>query len=147
MLPRDVPGRWEVLLEEVARGEAEQTLSDGTRRLPGQTLAELRSRLGGDEGELGDPRHGRHRVSLARWRDADPQTRLRVSFIFTPDRPLPADVARRMRIERTLLRAAMPASEAEARTLPELVAEGEAVATAAGRYWAPRPAPSCAPRR
>jgi hypothetical protein len=56
---------------------------------PGRTLADMRAEFGGDEGFVKGPeRSGRYAVSLAPWRDADPErTRLMPSFKWVSDDP------------------------------------------------------------
>jgi hypothetical protein len=117
----NTPGRVELHLRAVSHDEPAATLADG-RLATHWTLSRLRERFGGDQGYLTDPYHrGRHAVHLGRWADANPETRIEIVFRVTPDRPLPLAVRRRVTIDRALLISALPSTEAEARTLDELL--------------------------
>lgn len=60
------------------------TLPSGDVVYRGTSLRTLRERLGGHEGEATDHWGGRHQISLAEWRDADPDTTF-LGISFSPD--------------------------------------------------------------
>jgi hypothetical protein len=74
--------------DELFRRALELALEKGVREL-GRTLADMRAQFGGDEGFVNGPEpQGRFAVSLAPWRDADPdRTRLMPRFRWVPDDP------------------------------------------------------------
>ncbi len=60
----------------------------------GWPLRSLRERFGGEEGEMTDPWGCTHRVSLARWADADPdETCIDIAFIPDEEYTLKRDLA------------------------------------------------------
>jgi hypothetical protein len=74
--------------DEVLRSTVDLIREDHGRD-PGRTLAEMRSEFGGDDGFVTGPQlSGRFAVSLAPWREADPDlTRLMPSFRWVADDP------------------------------------------------------------
>ena len=74
---KDVPGKIIVEIQEVKP----------EFRGMGFTLEKLRKLLGGDEGFVTDPYHGKdHKVSLKAWAGVDPtSTELTIFFNFQPD--------------------------------------------------------------
>lgn len=69
-------GPWAVEVREVNLGDPSARLSmpDGSSATIGISLRQLRERFGGDEGYLNEPATGRVHVSLAEWKNRDPDT-------------------------------------------------------------------------
>jgi hypothetical protein len=62
------------------------TMGDGSVRPAGLSIAELRKRFGGDEGEVRDLSGKTHFVSLKPWADSDPdKTFIIISFQYKGD--------------------------------------------------------------
>jgi hypothetical protein len=77
--------RWTVELRPYEAGTEHIRLhlpeGEQTRQDPGFSLAELRERLGGDEGHISDPFGNKHFVSLKQYANHHPtNTRFRVTY-------------------------------------------------------------------
>lgn len=85
---KDAPGTVEVSVIAYRSGDPRFQVSDegGQTRNEGVSLAEMRARLGGDEGGIADPFKGLiHQISLQPWANADPnETFIRLAFWFQP---------------------------------------------------------------
>jgi hypothetical protein len=110
--PQEIgPGHFEVRLvawtegedpEDEMLGRAVRLARERHATEPGRTLADMRAEFGGDDGFVNGPeRSGRFAVSLAQWRDADPdRTRLMPSFTWVPDDPETFNEAWKAHLER-----------------------------------------------